>query len=352
VAHEICEEALRGEKGLPETRLGETLSADGFDFVVSDEMVEGCNLYVDHCALLSPPGQTSWVEERVDLAGLWDGNPPEPIFGTADFITYDPDEDVMSICDLKYGRKDVDPTENPQAMAYALGALLSLGLSPLHIDIYIIQPRGQSHSGVKHWRTTALDLMVWGNEVLKPGVAEMQKASAGLTPGDHCLFCPSKSGCPALRDLSKSVSKTQFSAVPPPAGDMTDQELSDVLQKAEVINVWINAVRAEASHRLDRGAKVPGFKLVPKRAMRKFVNPEWVRGEVLNHPEQFADPEKLIKKTVVTPTQFQKIDPGNYEKLMESGEISAVSSGTTLVSDFDPRGALVAQEAKSQFGKV
>lgn len=350
VAHEIASEML--EQGTPDaiSYLGEIRSADGFDFEVDAEMVEGVNLYVRHCRDQRPPkGHKSMeiIEQRVTLDNLWAPNtPPEPIFGTTDHAVFDFTKSRLAISDLKYGRGDISPDDNPQALAYALGTMLTYGIVPTIIDIYIVQPRGAKTQGVKHWQTTGLDLLEWGHSVLKPGVEKLVQPDAMLVPGNHCKFCPALSSCPAVKTLAQKTSKTEFDPIPPNPAEFTDEELGDLLDRAELLRDWVAALQAEASARLDQGKAIPGWKLVPKRASRKWGDAKAVEAWATEHaPGAF-------KQVLETPTQIEKKLPDVYETLAEMGYIDSSSSGTTLVADHDPREALIARRAKDEFKEI
>lgn len=345
LAHHICEMCLN-EGSDAAAFLGSTHNVEGHSFTVDDEMVEHCQSYVDFCFSLDY--SEAWVEERVDLAKLWGGNPPEPIFGTADFVAFHGETNTLHVVDLKYGRGDVDPTDNPQAQAYALGAMLSLGInSAAEVYVHIVQPRSQGVKGVKTWRTSGLDLLIWGKETLVPGVEKMIDPAAPLVAGDHCKFCPAMAVCPALKQIARETSRTQFDPIPPKPEDLTDVELSEILDRADVISQWIAAVRAEASTRIDTGALVPGYKLVPKRATRRYPDAKQVEVALT---EQGWD--HLFKKTPLSPAQIEKKDLGTYQWLEANGLIEKSSSGTTLVADHDPRDALVQRRAKDEFDAI
>lgn len=353
-AHWICEEVLNGRANEAKNFMGQKLTFDGFDFVVDQEMVDGCNMYVNHCGAISDTKGVKAVEDRVYLDKLWEGEPPEPIFGTADYVFVSQDKTKLSVCDLKYGRKPVDPTENPQAMAYALGAVFGhyteFENPPQTVDIYIVQPRGTDGSGVKHWQTTGLDLLMWGYDVLKTGVADMVRPDALLNPGDHCLFCPKKPTCSALKQLAQKASRTEFNPIPPKPENLTDDELTEILDRADVLKMWIDAVRSEASQRLDRGADIPGYKLVPKRAVRRWGPEQDVRERLEG---LFSDKADYTKETLRTPTQLEKLLPKDaYAGLVEDGLITKTSSGTTLVADHDPRDALIQKRAADEFSQI
>lgn len=349
VAHQICEECLFDGFRTAEHYLGDEIEADGFTFTVGEEMVEHCNLYIEHCRSLIPAGdgKQAWykIEQRVDLAALWlPDTPPEPIFGTADFLTWDFKRNRMSICDLKYGRGDVDPIENPQAMAYALGAVLTFEVLPTEVDIYVVQPRGKEVSGIKHWKTTGLDLLAWGREVLMPGVHALMQPDAVLVPGDHCKFCPAMAVCPALRKLAQDTSREKFAPVPPSPAGMTDAELAHVLDRVEIIKPWLDAVQAEASSRIDKGGAVPGWKLVSRRAMRTWADKKQAETWAREHAPG------IFKEVLETPTQVEKKDPAAYQELDSAGLVDHSSSGTTLVRENDPRKAIAQKRPKDVFG--
>ena len=56
------------------------------------------------------------------------------------------------------------------------------------------------------------------------------------------------------------------------SADLSNDDLSHALDKAELVVAWVNLVRAEASQRADKGETIPNWKLVPKRAMRKWTD--------------------------------------------------------------------------------
>lgn len=349
VVHAICEEVLTSNDPtlMGASFIGEEREDDGHTFTVDEDMAEAVDLYVAHCRSLVVPGSIEHIEERIDLGPLWEGGPPEPIFGTSDHFVYNPATKHLAVTDLKYGRGDVEPDDNPQAMAYALGAMLRLRPAIVStVDIYIVQPRGASRQGIKHWHTTGLDLIEWGDTTLKPAVERMRQPNAPLKAGGHCRFCPGMGVCPALLQIAQSTSKTQFDPIPPRPEALTDEELASILDRAELLDGWVSAVRAEASRRIDLGKVVPGYKLVPMRAMRKWADPKEAQRMM---EDAGLLPEAITKSTLLSPTQIEKKFGPVYKRLAEAGAVSKSSSGTTLVSDHDPREALVQARARDQF---
>jgi hypothetical protein len=340
VAHALIEERLTGT-AVVEPDIGDTIIEEGHEITVDEDLLDGVDQMVRFCEELKEGATKVWVEARVDLAPLWGGDPPEPIFGTADFGAYHPKTDTLYVVDYKHGRLAVS-AETPQTRAYGLGMVYELGFAPTNVVLVIVQPRGQDRDPVKISALTGLDLQIWALEVLKPGVDALFGSAPPLMTGDHCRFCPAKVDCPALYELAKQAARTDFSHVPPDPMTFTPAELAHVLNNAEVIAQWIEAVRAEASGRIEKGVKLPGWKLVPKRAMRRWSDPKAAESFMQGSPQAFQTKLK-------SPTQIEKLDKDAYEELVERGLVDASSSGTTLVSDVDPRMAIQNLSGRDEF---
>jgi Protein of unknown function (DUF2800) len=341
VAHALIEGRLAGTAVL-EPDIGDVILEEGFEITVDEDMLEGVEQMVLFCEKLKERATEVWVEARVDLAPLWSPEPPpEAIFGTADFGAYHPDTDTLYVVDYKHGRLSVS-AETPQTRAYGLGMVYELGFFPTNVVLVIIQPRGQDRDLVKISAMTGLDLWMWALEVLKPGVDALFGSAPVLATGDHCRFCPAKIDCPALHELAKQTARTDFSHIPPDPMTFTPDELAKVLNNAEVIAQWIDAVRAEASGRIEKGVKIPNWKLVPKRAMRRWADPKTVEEYLQGTPQAF-------QSKLRSPTQIEKLDKDAYEDLVEKGFVDASSSGTTLVPDMDPRAAIQNLSGRDEF---
>ena len=355
-AHAVAEACLRHPGVDPVSVLGSTQTHDGFDIEVDEEMVDGVRMYLDEVGGSTGPGWKHWVEQKVELTPAFPEGLPDPIFGTADFISWNKDASLVRVVDLKFGRGGVSPVDNPQIYAYALGVVFFLR-GELHkrrdwfpdwIEVTIVQPRGiPGQAGVKSERITGLDLAIWMDDVFVPGVGRVYAPDAPLIPGTHCHFCPGKAICPALAAQSKAIAKATFDELPSPPMNLTDAELSEVLDWADVLNQWVEAIRAEASRRIDLGGSIPGWKLVPKRAMRKWLDGQATLDDlVANYRLPLADIAKLV---VLSPAQIEKKYPLAYDDLVARGLVDKSSSGTTLVADHDPRSAVQARSAKEVF---
>ncbi len=324
-AHELGEMALRSGKDC-DTYLGMVLHQDGFEFEVDDEMVSNVQIYVDYVRGL---GGELAIEHRFDLSKI---RPPVPMFGTADAVVYNPGEFVLEVVDLKYGRgKVVDVADNPQLKYYGLGALLAMkpGTPVDLVRLTVVQPRaglGAVRSfdiGPEALLDFALDIIEAAKRALAP--------NPEATPGDHCRWCKAAGVCPALREQALTVAKDEFGELPRPA-DLTPEQLVAILDKADIIEEWLRAFRGHVFRQVESGVEIPGLKLVPKRAMRKWAGPE---EEIVKQlTEAGAVEADLYKRELVSPAQAEKLVG---KKKLPQGLIAAVSSGYNLVRDSDPR---------------
>jgi hypothetical protein len=309
---------------------------------VTEEMAEAVQLYVD--AVETIVGERR-VEQKFSLAEL---NPPAPMFGTADAIVYEPRDRLLHVIDLKYGRGvAVEVVGNPQLRYYALGALLAFERErQARVDairITIVQPRSPHPDGMVRSETVTYDELVGFAAELLDAARTTLDDNAALVPGEHCRFCRAAGVCPALKERATAVARVEFDALPadlPPVPETLPAEvLADILDKADILEDWLRSVRAHVVHLLETGRTVPGWKLVPKRATRKWIasdlTVEWCQQHGIDPKELMTTPELI---SVAQAERFLKT-----QKLKLPTELyHQTSAGTTLAPDADPRPAVAA----------
>jgi hypothetical protein len=127
-----------------------------------------------------------------------------------------------------------------------------------------------------------------------------------------------------------------LSGIPPHPTSLTPDQLSRVLFAADQLDEWLTAVRAYA-HAVAEKGKIPGWKLVPKQARRKWAMEEdRVAADLMYYFD--LDEDLLYETKLKSPAQVEKLlKPADRQfggfKLM----CPAVSSGLTLVRDTNPR---------------
>lgn len=361
VAHHISEIALKGKSDLSSFD-GKTITIDGHPITVDKEMVEMADLYVGFIETLRALGYHVWLEQRVSPNWVWSPNkPPVDLFGTADCIAYHPGLQHLVVCDLKYGRGiAVEVLDNPQFLYYATGVIAALpdlmekagwnkGVYQLStVELVVIQPRAPHPDGPVRRHTYSTDQIVdWAQTVLYKAVERATKdPAAPLKGGAHCKFCPVASSCPELERMAQDAARAAFAEI---EGTPPSTTLEQRLDMAETLELWIGAVRQDAHTKLEAGVDVPGWKLVPKRATRKWRNEDAV-AEIVEHlpakdthePPTVRSPAQLLSLKAV------KADADLKRRLLD--QVTSVSTGTTLTRSSDPRPAVPARgTAKDAF---
>ena len=327
-AHEIAEQLLRS-KGV---------QTDAFDDVDA-EMMEAVDLYVKTVRLdKTMLGGKIFIEQTFDLSSIRPG-----MFGTGDAVLLT--KDTLIVYDFKYGAGvPVEAAGNPQLKYYALGALLhhmSKRSQIKTIEAVIVQPRCRHADGpVRRVTYDPIDLLEFRAE-LAEAYDQTQEPDAPLVAGDHCRWCPAKAQCPALLQHTQALAKIEFASVadptPPDPRLLTPEELAAVLEKADVVEDWIRAVRARTQDMLAGGAQVPGFKLVEKRPQRVWTDPD-LAAEALQNVFGLS-PDEVYTRKLVSPAQAEKTLTKEQREQLSELWVKR-SSGPTLARESDKRPAL------------
>ena len=338
-AHEVAERAVHG---LP---IPDEIIVDGEAVEVSQEMLENIEVYVDYVESLRKSADVFLTEERIRIDGL-----PEPVFGTADCIVYWREKQTVEIPDLKYGKGVlVDARDNPQLRLYGLGAarrLIEMGEKVKRVRMTIVQPR--TNPGLFPFEEIPLpELEFWAIEELHPALLSIAMDDQTENTGEHCRWCVRAGECAALANLAQVQAVQAFA--PDPKAEieaMDDASLGLLLDRIELVTTWVSLVRAEATHRAETEGKViPGWKLAPKRAVRKW-------------DDQDAVMAKLTQMGVVMNNVVKLVSPAAVERELKSlkksmkpldSHVVKESSGNTLVKSSDPREESLALTPKVVF---
>lgn len=333
--HALAERCLR--TGRPAiTGLGDEF----LGVAMEEEHVEAVQTYLDtiHDDWLQDGGDLL-VEHSFNLDDLWDG-----LFGTNDACLIS--THMLRVYDFKGGKgKPVEVEGNKQLLIYGTGALRSLERYDIRrVELVIVQPRcPHRHGPVRRWQMDVVELWEWQDE-LRAALARTMDPDAPLQAGDHCVFCPAKPRCPALRDLSLQQARMDFGGIPPMPNLLSTEELIALLPKVELMDEFIAAVKAHALALAEGGVHLPGWKLVPKRALRKWKDVEGAKQFLLEHgmtPTEIYEPPELR-----SPAQMEKVLPKNRRWWVKVAAedappslVHAVSSGHNLVPEIDMRPA-------------
>ncbi|WP_137390862.1 DUF2800 domain-containing protein [Rhodoligotrophos defluvii] len=309
-------------------------------WLVDEEMVHSVQIYLDHCRSIIAPADELEIECKLDLTHVIpDG------FGTGDTLVYQVEQKHLHVVDLKYGvGVPVDPQNNPQLLTYAVGALKRYHNREVEkVTLTVVQPRAPHRDGeVRSWETDPATVVEF-EDVLRRGAQDTARDDAPLVPGDHCKFCKAAAVCPALRDKALEIARAEFipdeqgyPVVPSPV-QLDRDELAHILSEAEILEGWVKRVKEFAHQQALAGNLPTGFKLVQKRATRKWQD-EAAVVSLLELTFELAPEDIYEEPKVKSPARIEKL-VGKKSMALLRGAISQESSGLSLVPDSDPRPA-------------
>lgn len=364
-AHEVGEYALRNPDQECSDYPHPTVKTKRHAITVDDEVVECAQTYVDYVRSRMA-GKTLLVEQKFSLAAI---NPPMEAGGTGDAVLLDHDAGHIEIVDLKGGRGIVVEAEgNKQLRTYALGAILANPGPWKQVTVTIVQPRAPHPDGrIRSETFHVADLIEWTGDLLEAmTLADLatryrsdwtpeEWARGYLKAGAHCTFCKAAATCPALASRALDEAKVHFQpegavSTPPDPASLTIPQIVRVLDAADMIGNWLNAVRAYAQEQAEMGVEMTDgdstYVLTPKRATRKWKDEDPVMDLALATGRETSDFYQEPK--LMTPPQVEKLlGKKGYEGIKDL--VSQESSGLNLVrSDKTVRGA-VAAPAKQFF---
>jgi hypothetical protein len=283
LAHDCIETAVRaaidqgmapGALRLGPDQLGETQVREGHTIVIDQDFADGVNVMLDYVRQASV--QSDWVrcEFQVELDDYFPADHPPPVllFGRVDVAMLDLQTDTLEIIDYKNGSGVfVTVQDNPQLLYYAAGVLRQLPKHQLgrlrRIKLTVVQPNAPGSEPVRSHEITPVDLLMWVDDVLVPGVHACAQDNPPLVPGPWCRFCPAIHVCPKLQQDANEMAKRDFADHILPDDPA---ELARNLDIAERAQMWINALQSYALEQLQRQVRVPGWELVPTRPTRRW----------------------------------------------------------------------------------
>ena len=352
VAHTIAQAMLAKEASPP---IGAMVTVDGHEVLVTEEMLDAVDVYLDIVRPLLAKAQDGGVEIRVHISSV---PPTAECYGTADFVAIIGRK--LFIVDLKYGKGvHVSVANNSQALFYALAVVETLHLDGLidEIEITICQPRIDGAER-QSWTIDVIDLWIWRDSKLIPAVQRILDGDPSLQDGPWCRFCPALAICPLKHELAYQAAEDAFDTGFDDMrnnDDLPPEGVAERLNLALRLEDWIDKLKEHAALMIHRGEDVPGFKLVEGRSNRKWAGEDSdilrelvERGkftpqdaERFYKPAELQSPagiEKTLKRMGRTQTQF-----------LLNGLINKPTGKPSLVPANDPRPAMAILTAREAF---
>jgi len=160
------------------------------------------------------------------------------------------------------------------------------------------------------------DLLAWESDVVMPAIEKAHNPDTYPTPSTSaCKYCPAKLHCPALREKAYELPLA-------PTKQLTAKEVATWLEQGELVEAFYEELKKVATKRLEDGGAVPGWNLIPKRAIRK-----WRKDAVIARLP--LDVELLYTHEPITPAQAEKL-LSKADKHLLDDLTEKVSSGLTL----------------------
>jgi hypothetical protein len=323
LCHTIMEAVLTQDRQ-PEEFIGDTLGS----VTVTQELID-TKIRPAQAALneIDPNYDMTYACEVV--VGFGDALPG--VFGSADLIGRLGDTAV--VLDWKFGDGvDVAVEENPQAMFYAAAAMRTPKVAwafkgVTSVECIIVQPTAVKP--VKWWRTTPDRIRAFERQLFA-AVKEAMGPEPSMQTGDHCRWCAAKPVCPLLTGAVDRALRTSLQ-------NIDAVQLAAMLEQAPQIEDYLADVRALAQQMLEQGVPVPGFKLVAKRATRQWINADEAKTAL---SRLGLDDTELTETKLVSPAQAEKALKKRKIELPDD-LVVAVSTGTTLAPEKDPRPAVM-----------
>lgn len=287
--------------------------------------------------------------------------------GTADCAACD--EGKLTIIDLKFGQGVVVNAEkNPQLMIYAAAACEYFDLldEVENVELIIYQPRTVP-ANVSRWSITRAELDEWVDKYLTPAVKSAHEARGQAQSGwiqsylfnpnaIACRFCKARGVCPmqATACLSAATGKREDTKVSVNVNFTPAKFLGQYLDKLEMVEQWVKAVKERALATLQEGKPIEGYKLVAgRKGARAWSDPDAA--------EQML---KTFKVKLEERYTFKVISPTQAEKLFKAGTIgerqwpklqsliTQPEGAPSIAPESDPRPALEREIAFKNLDQV
>jgi hypothetical protein len=299
-------------------------------------VVEGITMTEENCSFALEHLQAIWAIQdelghvKVEQLFKLYQTPQFSLQGTADVVGIS--QDKLIIADLKTGRGYVD-ADSEQMKIYALGALMHNSQKPKEVEFQIIQP----HHGEKRVHTmSAVALREWEQNILRPAVDEALSDTPRYAPSESaCQWCPAKHICSAQKEQFDIVaaqpditimSKEDINAV---MLALTPAQISAILDRAPMVEKFIEAVKDHATKQMEAGQVLPGWQLQPKRASRKWIDSTTARQALT---DAGLTDSQIFETELISPTAAEKLLPKENRVILDA-LTAKVSSGLTLARD-------------------
>lgn len=257
--------------------------------------------------------------------------------GSIDLLGLSHDRKTALVLDYKFGRKAVSPENSAQLSLYTLSAMADKLTSDMFdtVDTFIfavIQPQAKETEAL--WACNLGDLRAFEQQL------SAALESDRVTPGAHCNWCPASPYCDVKRQAIHEATLLDT---------QSHNELSSAAGMIEQVETWLASAKEEVFMQLSRGVKIDGWKVVDKRATRKWIDEAQAEKAMRRAGMLIRD---IRVKNLITAAVASKMVASHKIKLDLTPFIIKTSSGTTLAPDSDPRDAVVVTDVADSLAEI
>lgn len=280
-AHWVAEQAHNGVD--PTSLIGQTAPNGVF---ITDEMVDYLSDYIEFVT-------ANKCDVEVDTSH--NGNGWE-IRGRADCIICN--DDCLTVADLKYGWRIVEPVENWTLLSHAIGYCQSHQLVPYDVEFVIYQPRAYHPQGyVRKWRIRYTQLL----DYYKQLCFTLENPSPTVVSGAQCYKCKSLSQCPAAQIALMNAIDIAQKAFDSEIDNATlAWMLNNIKRAQEILKQSYEAYQDLALHRLQEGKAIKGYTIQPS-----LGNTAWDSNVTVEFIKAMCGVDVSVSK-LMTPAQAKK----------------------------------------------
>lgn len=186
---------------------------------------------------------------------------PMEVYGTGDLLAFK--SSVLSVLDVKTGRKVKPAGQNPQLLTLATLARAAFAAQDLKPSAYRLGILYIGEDGEVYLDQAVVDDMEldgWAHELrgaVQGAIRAQAKVDRGQVPnvstGDHCRYCPAFNACPAKQSLALDLARNA-GVFKPGAGnlELNPQQAGEVYAKAKDAVEWLetimSAIKERAQH--------------------------------------------------------------------------------------------------------
>jgi len=240
---------------------------------VTVDMIEAIEPFI--VDVQSRIGATTHIEETVNFQL----SPEVLILCRLDLATYDPTTGTLIVDDYKHGYRIIEPVDNWQLVAGAMGWIFKQGFAPTRVILNIHQPRPHHPDGKKRsWEFETYDDFLIAYERMCNALADVTR---DLHTGNHCYKCPALTHCTSARRAGyNSIDIAGEAFNDKLTNDELSHELLTVQRGIAALKQIEDAYEELLTHRINSGQVVRDWFIEPTYANTRFkkgVTPEMLK---------------------------------------------------------------------------